>query len=46
MEAKTPTLVIWQTGTVDAIRSIDPDDFRGAVTEGSLRCKMQGPTSS
>jgi hypothetical protein len=34
MEAKKPTLVIWQTGTVDAIRSIDPDEFRGAVTEG------------
>lgn len=34
MEAKKPTLVIWQTGTVDAIRAIDPDDFRGAVTEG------------
>ncbi|UQR63219.1 SGNH/GDSL hydrolase family protein [Bradyrhizobium sp. C-145] len=34
MEAKTPTLVIWQTGTVDAIRSIDPDEFRSAVTEG------------
>lgn len=34
MEAKKPTLVIWQTGTVDAIRAIDPDEFRGAVTEG------------
>jgi len=34
MEAKRPTLVIWQTGTVDAMRSIDPDDFRSAVDEG------------
>lgn len=34
MEAKKPILVIWQTGTVDAIRAIDPDEFRGAVTEG------------
>jgi hypothetical protein len=34
LEDKKPTLVIWQTGTVDAIRSIDPDDFRGAVGEG------------
>ncbi len=34
VEAKRPTLVIWQTGTVDAMRSIDPDDFRGAVDEG------------
>jgi hypothetical protein len=34
VEAKKPTLVIWQTGTVDAMRSIDPDDFRGAVDDG------------
>ncbi|MDH8329797.1 hypothetical protein QIG54_28775, partial [Klebsiella pneumoniae] len=25
-----PDLVIWQTGTVDAIRAVDPDDFRAA----------------
>jgi hypothetical protein len=31
---RKPTLVIWQTGTVDALRSIDPDDFRAAVDEG------------
>lgn len=42
MEAKTPTLVIWQTGTVDAIRSIDPDDFRGAVTEGVAALQYAG----
>jgi hypothetical protein len=34
MEGKKPTLVIWQTGTVDAMRSVDPDDFRSAVDEG------------
>jgi len=34
MEGKRPTLVIWQTGTVDAMRSIDPDDFRTAINEG------------
>jgi hypothetical protein len=34
MEGKKPALVIWQTGTVDAIRAIDPDDFRSAVDEG------------
>src|SRR6202022_1904561 len=34
VEGKRPTLVIWQTGTVDAMRSVDPDDFRGAVDEG------------
>lgn len=42
MEAKTPTLVIWQTGTVDAIRSIDPDNFRGAVTEGVAALQNAG----
>jgi lysophospholipase L1-like esterase len=34
VEAKRPTLVIWQTGTVDAMRSVDPDDFRAAVDDG------------
>jgi hypothetical protein len=34
MEGKRPTLVIWQTGTVDAMRSIDPDDFRTAIDDG------------
>jgi hypothetical protein len=29
-----PDLVIWQTGTVDAIRSVDPDDFRAALDGG------------
>ena len=42
MEAKAPTLVVWQTGTVDAIRSIDPDDFRGAVTEGVAALQNAG----
>ncbi|MGY3428364.1 hypothetical protein ACVWZW_008868 [Bradyrhizobium sp. F1.13.4] len=42
MEAKAPTLVIWQTGTVDAIRAIDPDDFRGAVTEGVVALQKAG----
>lgn len=34
VEAKKPTLVIWQTGTVDAIRSVDPDEFRSALGGG------------
>ena len=29
-----PTLVIWQTGTVDAMRGIDPEDFRVVIDEG------------
>lgn len=42
LEAKKPTLVIWQTGTVDAMRSIDPDDFRSAVTEGVAALQNAG----
>lgn len=29
-----PDLVVWQTGTIDAIRGIDPDEFRSALDEG------------
>jgi hypothetical protein len=29
-----PDLVVWQTGTVDAIRRIDPDNFRAALDDG------------
>jgi hypothetical protein len=42
LEEKKPTLVIWQTGTVDAIRSIDPDEFRSAVGEGVAALQTAG----
>jgi hypothetical protein len=42
LEGKKPTLVIWQTGTVDAMRSIDPDDFRSAVDEGVVAMQKAG----
>ena len=42
LEAKKPTLVVWQTGTVDAMRSIDPDDFRAAVDEGVVALQNAG----
>jgi hypothetical protein len=42
VEAKGPTLVIWQTGTVDAIRATDPDDFRNAVDEGVAALQKAG----
>jgi hypothetical protein len=32
-EAK-PALVIWQTGTADAIRGVDPDEFRASLDDG------------
>jgi hypothetical protein len=37
-----PTLVVWQTGTVDALRSVDPDDFRNAISEGVAALKSAG----
>ena len=42
MEGKKPTLVIWQTGTVDAMRSIDPDEFRAAIDEGVVALQNAG----
>ena len=42
IESKKPNLVIWQTGTVDAMRSIDPDDFRGAVDDGVAALQNAG----
>ena len=42
MEGKRPTLVIWQTGTVDAMRSTDPDDFHAAVDEGVTALQNAG----
>jgi lysophospholipase L1-like esterase len=39
---RKPTLVIWQTGTVDALRSIDPDDFRVGVDEGVAALQTAG----
>ena len=42
LEGKKPTLVIWQTGTVDAMRSVDPDDFRTAIDEGVVALQEAG----
>jgi hypothetical protein len=42
VEGKKPVLVVWQTGTVDAMRSVDPDDFRGAVDEGVAALQSAG----
>lgn len=37
-----PNLVIWQTGTVDAMRSVDPDEFRVAVDDGVAALQAAG----
>jgi hypothetical protein len=29
-----PALVIWQAGTVDALRGVEPDDFRNSLDQG------------
>lgn len=42
VEVKKPTLVIWQTGTYDAMRSVDPEDFRTAVGDGVVGLKEAG----
>jgi len=39
---RKPTLVIWQTGTVDALRSVDPDDFRTALEDGIAALQKKG----
>jgi hypothetical protein len=42
VNAAKPALVVWQTGTVDALRSIDPDDFRTAISDGVAAIKSAG----
>jgi hypothetical protein len=39
---RKPQLLIWQTGTVDAMRAIHPDDFRNALDEGVTAVKGAG----
>jgi hypothetical protein len=34
LAATKPALVIWQTGTVDAMQSVDSDQFRAALDQG------------
>jgi hypothetical protein len=42
VEERKPTLVVWQTGTVDAMRSVDLDDFRGAIDDGVAAVQKAG----
>jgi hypothetical protein len=42
VEDKKPDLVIWQTGTVDAMRQVDGDDFRNALDDGVAAMKKAG----
>ncbi|MGH6680599.1 MAG: SGNH/GDSL hydrolase family protein [Bradyrhizobium sp.] len=42
MSRMKPALVVWQTGTVDALRSIEPDAFRASVDHGVTVLKDAG----
>lgn len=37
-----PSLVVWQTGTYDAVRGTDPEEFRAAVSDGVEKLKEGG----
>jgi lysophospholipase L1-like esterase len=40
--AERPALVIWETGTVDAVRGVDVDSFTRTLTDGLARLKASG----
>jgi hypothetical protein len=42
LERDKPALLIWQTGTGDAIRAIDPESFRAALEEGVTAAHAAG----
>jgi hypothetical protein len=42
LTAVKPALMIWQTGTVDAIQSVDPDRFNDALETGVLAARKAG----
>lgn len=42
LTTKKPALVIWQSGTADAIRGIDPEDYRTALEEGTEALQKGG----
>ena len=37
-----PSLVVWQTGTYDAVRGTDPEEFRAAVSDGVEKVQEGG----
>jgi hypothetical protein len=42
VSGQKPNLVVWQTGTYDALRGIDPEQFRSAVSEGVEKLQSAG----
>lgn len=39
---RKPALVVWQTGTIDAMRAVDLEDFRAALEEGIAAIQEAG----
>jgi hypothetical protein len=42
IEEQKPALVIWQTGTVDAIKGVDPEAFRDTLDQGVATLQGDG----
>ncbi len=42
IQEEKPSLVIWQTGTFDAIQGVDPREFLASLTEGVEKLKAAG----
>jgi lysophospholipase L1-like esterase len=42
LATEKPALVIWQAGTVDAMRGVDPDEFRTTLEEGVGKLQTGG----
>lgn len=42
LAANKPELVIWQTGTVDAVQSVDPDQFSQSLDKGITLARNAG----
>jgi hypothetical protein len=42
IEEQKPALAIWQTGTVDAIKGVDPEEFRDVLDHGVAMLQADG----
>ncbi len=42
LAAETPALVLWQAGTVEAVRGLDPDDMGETMRQGLERIRRSG----
>lgn len=42
LNAQPPALVLWQAGTVEAVRGLDPDDMGEAMLQGLDRIRRRG----